>query len=170
MTLIIILLIIIGLAVVFSLIQKGENVEVEHPEVHSIQEQKDPMPYVRKQYFMTNSELNFFRNLEKINQNKYFIVPQVSLSGLVSVADNELMRKTYNNKIDRKSVDFVLFDKATFLPKLVIELDDRSHDRYDRKIRDEWVDDVMKKVGIRIVHVKASYSYNLVPIEGLLAG
>jgi hypothetical protein len=149
-------------------------VEIEHVDISSIEEyrkilpQKESIPYIKKRYFMTDSELNFFRNLEKVNQGKYYIVPQVSLSKLVSVDDTELMRRTYHNKIDRKSVDFVLFDKNSFQPKLVIELDDRSHDRYDRQIRDEWVNKIMEKVGIKIVHIKPSYSYDSIPMEGLL--
>jgi hypothetical protein len=50
----------------------------------------------------------------------------------------------------------------------VIELDDRSHDRYDRKIRDEWVNKIMEKVGIKMIRMKPSYSYESIPLEGLL--
>lgn len=161
------ILLILLFYILIKLVNK--KVEIQHIDINSIKKIGEIIPYVKKSYFMTESELNFFRTLEKLNQNRYFIVPQISLSKLVSVEENELMKKTYHNKIDRKSVDFVLFDKISFSPKLVVELDDRSHDRYDRKMRDEWVDKIMNKVGIRIVHIKSSYVYDMKSISNLLA-
>ena len=62
--------------------------------------------------------------------------------------------------IDRKSVDFVLFEKETFSPYLVIELDEESHQLPSREERDRFVDAVMHKVGLAIEHVKTAYSYD----------
>ena len=42
-----------------------------------------------------------------------------------------------HNKIDRKSIDFVLCDPNTYKVQLAIELDDRSHDH--RQDRDDFV-------------------------------
>lgn len=39
--------------------------------------------------------------------------------------------------------------------KYIIELDDSSHDREDRKRRDEFVDEVITSVGYKIIHVRA---------------
>jgi len=146
------------------------KVEIKHIDVDSLNANisTENFPYIRKKYFMTYHELNFFRELENIVKENYFIVPQVGLSKIVSVDNTEIMRKTYHNKIDRKSVDFVLFDKVTFQPKLVVELDGITHNRYDRKIRDKWVDELMNKVGIKIVHIPSIYPYNIEPIRNLL--
>ena len=57
-------------------------------------------------------------------------------------------------EIDRKSVDFVLFDKEYFSPFMIIELDDSSHEREDRKIRDGFVDSICQKAEIPIKHIK----------------
>ena len=44
-------------------------------------------------------------------------------------------------------------------PVLGVELDDSSHDRESRKKRDQFVDDVFKKTGLPILHIKAARGY-----------
>jgi len=126
--------------------------------------QKD-LPYVKKEYLMTKAEHEFFKVLQEVVKDRYYIVPQVQLSNLVQVEKAERWEYALRNKIDRKSVDFVLFNKEYFTPHLVIELDDSSHDRADRHTRDNFVNEVLDKVGIGIVHIKTAYSYNLNEIE-----
>lgn len=124
-------------------------------------EKKEPRFPYKKQGLMTEAELAFFKVLQEAVQDKYYIVPQVQLSKLVGVEKNEKYQKTYLNKIDRKSVDFVLFDKDFFLPKLVIELDDSSHNLPVRKERDYIVNMILSKAEIKIEHIKTSYKYDL---------
>lgn len=57
----------------------------------------------------------------------------------------------YFNKIKAKHVDFLVCDNF-FKPICVIEIDDSSHDRDDRKKRDELVDFILKDVGIGVIH------------------
>ena len=40
-----------------------------------------------------------------------------------------------------------------YSPTIAIELDDNSHEKADRKKRDEFVDSVMKQIGIPILHI-----------------
>jgi very-short-patch-repair endonuclease len=62
--------------------------------------------------------------------------------------------------VDRKSVDFVLFDRNAVSPVLAIELDDSSHDREDRQERDAFVDGVLAKAGLPLLHVRAQAAYD----------
>ena len=52
-----------------------------------------------------------------------------------------------------KCVDFVICDKETMQTLLVIELDDKSHSRRERKTRDAFVDKTLQSAGIPILHV-----------------
>ena len=126
------------------------------------------LPYIKKDYLMTKAEHEFFKVLEQAVNAKYYIVPQVELSNLVKVEKDKKCEYYLINKIDRKSVDFVLFNKEYFTPFLVIELDDNSHLREDRKERDNFVDSVLNKVGIKIIHIKTAYNYNLSEIKELV--
>jgi hypothetical protein len=115
------------------------------------------LPYKKKNYLLTRAEYNFDKVLREVVQDKYYIGRQVPLSSLVEVTTTY---KPYRSKIDKKTIDFVLFDKAGYTPYLAIELDDASHSRWDRKERDEFVQDVLDKVGIRLERIRSAYSYN----------
>ncbi len=122
------------------------------------------LPYVKKPYLMTNAEREFFFVLERAVQGRYYVVPQVELSKIIK-PEKGTWEYQYKNKINLKSVDYVLFDKEYFTPQIVIELDDSSHQLPARITRDSFVDAVMTKVGIKIVHIKTSAIYNL---EGVI--
>ncbi len=124
-------------------------------------EKTGDLPYVLKRYLMSRAERSFFGVLEQVtDSSKYYIFPQVSLSNLVTVEKGTGSYQTYHNKVDRKSVDFVLFDRSTISPVLAIELDDSSHDREDRQERDAFVDGVLAKAGLPLLHVRAQAAYD----------
>lgn len=63
--------------------------------------------------------------------------------------------------VSRPSVSTSCFASRTpSPPRLVIELDDRSHYRADRRDRDAFVDDVLASAGIPILHVRLQRSYD----------
>ncbi len=119
------------------------------------------LPYVKKEYLMTNAERNFFKVLQEAAGGKYYIVPQVPLKNIVQVNKYEKLQWKYQNQIDRKCVDFVLFDREYFTPQIAIELDDISHELPLREDRDRFVDAIMQKVGLRIMHIKTAHTYDL---------
>lgn len=124
-------------------------------------EKSEELPYILKQYLMSKAERSFFGVLEQVTAtSKYYIFPQMTLSNLVSVEKGTGSYQTYHNKVDRKSVDFVLFDRNAISPVLAIELDDSSHDREDRQERDAFVDQVLAKAGLPLLHVRAQTAYD----------
>ena len=56
--------------------------------------------------------------------------------------------------IDEKSVDFVLCDKLSLSPQIAIELDDQSHERADRKKRDEEVNRILEMAGLPLIRIE----------------
>ncbi len=128
-------------------------------------ENEDYKHYVKKNYLMSKAEHEFFKVLQGVVQDKYHIVPQVQFSKIVEVNKYEKEKRKYYNKIDRKSVDFVLFNKEYFTPEIVIELDDTSHMLPVREDRDSFVDSILSRVGIKIVHIKTGSSHNLEEIK-----
>src|SRR5450830_123619 len=124
-------------------------------------EKSEDPPYVLKRYLMSPAERSFFGVLEQVaDSSRYYIFPQVSLNNLVTVEKGTGSYQTYHNKVDRKSVDFVLFDKSALSHVLAIELDDSSHDREDRQERDAFVDRVLAKAGLPLLHVRAQAAYD----------
>jgi len=133
-----------------------------------ITKRKNALAYRKKEHLMTKAEIEFFRVLEPIVKNQYYIVPQLPVSKIALTVARGKDYYTYSNKIDRKTVDFVLFDKQSFSPIMVIELDDSSHDNENRRIRDNFVDNVMKSIGLKIVHIKTAYTYNTEELSRLV--
>lgn len=111
------------------------------------------LPYYKKEYFMTRSEHEFFKILQRIVDENYYIFPQVNLDKIIYSKGKQSYKNPYYNKVARKSVDFVLFDKIDISPVLAIELDDPTHEQEDRKERDEFVDKVFAHCGISILHL-----------------
>ena len=54
----------------------------------------------------------------------------------------------------------MLVDAATLAPRLVVELDDASHDRADRHERDVFLDEVLAGVGFPILRVRWQRHYD----------
>ena len=124
-------------------------------------EKSEDLPYVLKRYLMSKAERSFFGMLEQVaDSSRYYIFPQVSLNNLVTVEKGTGSYQAFHNKVDRKSVDFVLFDRSTISPVLALELDDASHDREDRQERDAFVDGVLAKAGLPLLHVRAQAAYD----------
>ncbi len=73
----------------------------------------------------------------------------------------EARAKTALNRVASKSVDFVVIDLATGDARLVIELDDRSHDRPDRRERDALVDAALGVAGIPIARFRPGQRIDL---------
>jgi very-short-patch-repair endonuclease len=69
-------------------------------------------------------------------------------------------RKYHNNQIQCKHLDFVLCDKSGLKPTLVIELDDSSHSRYDRRESDEFKDRVFQMVDLPLLRTPVQDAYS----------
>lgn len=119
-------------------------------------------PYTRNPYFISYAERSFYRILEQVIANKYYIFPQVSLGSLLKVDKQGEEYWAYMNKISRKSIDFVIVDKTSFNALLVIELDDKSHNMYKREDRDAFLKDALNQANIDFIRfpVRSSYSPN----------
>lgn len=86
--------------------------------------------------------------------NEYHVFAQVHLP---TILDNKVKGQDWRAAlahINRKSVDFVLCDKAYLSPKLAIELDDKSHERIDRQERDREVERILSDAGMPLLRLE----------------
>lgn len=110
--------------------------------------------YTAKQFIMTRNESEFFNLLNEILQDKYNVFPQIHLSAILDEKIKGQNWKGALSSIDRKSVDFVICDKQNQKILVAIELDDSTHERPDRVIRDEKVESILEKAGIKLLRFK----------------
>lgn len=128
--------------------------------------------YSRKEFFMSRPEHECFDALVSAVGDKYYVFPQVHLSNILYHRIKGQGWKGAFSHINQKSVDFVLCDKAYISPKLVIELDDQTHNRQDRIERDGEVERMISTAGLPLLRLENHGGFNpadlLVRIRGVL--
>ncbi|MFA6460600.1 MAG: DUF2726 domain-containing protein [Patescibacteria group bacterium] len=122
------------------------------------------LSYRKKDFLLNTAERKFFESIQQIIPNNYVVFPQISLKSIIEV-DGAQNFRTSQNKIDRKIIDFVVFDKPYYKPILAIEYDGSTHDRADRQARDEFVDSILESSGIKIIHIKHEKNINFETIK-----
>lgn len=159
----IIIAIVIVLAILKAVVEGGDS-----------DKEKPKYRYTRKQFFLTRAEHECYDALVAAVGDKYHIFAQVHLP---TILDNKVKGQDWRAAlahINRKSVDFVLCDKAYISPKLAIELDDRTHERPDRMERDKEVERILEVAGVPLLRLENRGSFNSTElaqsIDGALKG
>lgn len=155
-------LIIIGVLVIIILAvyleaKNSDDYEEEDNEDNKVDYK---LPYRKRKYLLTIPEKKFYDVLKTVVKDDYVIFAKVRIPDLI---DSPKWKKTWQtdfNRIRAKHIDFVICDKYIISPLLAIELDDSTHNRTDRKRRDDFVDEAFKVAQLPILHVKSSSQYN----------
>ena len=146
--------IIIGIIIVVAIaiaISRGGFADVE---------EKAKYRYNRKNFFLTRAEHECYDALVEAVGTEYRIFAQVHLPTLVDHTIRGQDWRAALAHINRKSVDFVLCDKAYLSPKLAIELDDKSHERPDRQERDREVERILREAGVPLLRLENRGSFS----------
>lgn len=102
--------------------------------------------YERKESIMSRTEHKFFYTLKQIYPERYEVLPQVALFNVI----NKVTNAAYRSELFRVC-DYCFVDKDTFEPLLLVELNDSSHKRADRRMRDEKVAAICRSAGLPLV-------------------
>ena len=116
-------------------------------------------PYKLTRSLLTSAEAAFYAALCMAAGRKYVVFPKVRLADLCQDLDRWADIRAFN-QVSSKHVDFVLCDAKTFRPVLVVELDDRSHLRTQRRDRDALVDSVFHTMGLGVYRQWVRRSYD----------
>jgi hypothetical protein len=111
---------------------------------------------------LSPAERSFYGVLLQVLKGRYVVFAKVRLCDVLKHGNRQSL-----NKISQKHVDFVLCAPDTIAPVLAIELDDKSHDKPQRRERDDFVDQAFAGAGVPIIHVPAKRQYP--PAEVLAA-
>jgi predicted RNA-binding Zn-ribbon protein involved in translation (DUF1610 family) len=126
-------------------------------------------PYLVRGDFLSPAEQSFYLVLKSVVSDWALICPKVALGDLFYAKSKDPSRyRTFTNRIDRKHVDFLLCDPKTVQPIVGIELDDKSHQRNDRRARDEFVEMVFVAAKLPLVRVPVRQSYSASELSSLL--
>lgn len=152
-------IIIIGIIILFL------NEIIKRKKENKLENTYESYPYKKIKYLLTIAEKNFYDVLNNVLEDtEYYICPKVRLADIVSVEKTD-KRQSYFNKIKSKHVDFLLCNRKSLEPLIVIELDDSSHNKSDRIERDNFLDKVLEASEIKILRFKVKKSYNVLEIK-----
>ena len=118
---------------------------------------------------LTERENDFYQTIRIIAEKYgYTVLSKVRLADIVDV-DHSVKYKSSSwyskfNRINSKHIDFALAEKSNLEIKLLIEIDDSTHQRKDRIERDDFVDFVCEQVNIPILHI-----YDVTELEEKIA-
>lgn len=128
-------------------------------------------PYRTRQTLLSQGEAAFFGPLCDAVAGRFHVMCKVRLADVITCSDAN-WRRGFGAAISQKHLDFVLCEPATMRFVLAIELDDKSHERPERRRRDSFVNIALyrSRVGFIRFEAKAHYSAESIRrrIDGVL--
>ncbi len=125
-----------------KLIEEEPNTEYNYSECY------------QSRYLLTKNEWYAYKQLKEIADKKgYIICPKVRLLDIIEPRHGTKKYMSSLGKIQSKHIDFLICDQNLYI-KAVLELDDNSHNRIDRIERDNFVNDILKSVGYKVIHTR----------------
>lgn len=129
--------------------EKSYRFELESPFLAFSRNKDNPIQYISKS-FLTNYEYEFYKKIKEVEKFGFIIIPQVNLAAIV-----EKPQAKYRSELFR-NIDFGIFD-LEFNLKLLIELNDKSHQTYTRKNRDLKVRKILNDCKIKLINFYTYY-------------
>ncbi len=122
---------------------------------------KRSLPYGRIPDLFTPAERHFLNTLDRATPENLRVFGKVRIADVLRVtASNRKRFWRYFTQISSKHLDYVLVDRKSMRIMCAIELDDRSHDRKDRRGRDAFVDEAFATAGLPLIRVPAARHYD----------
>ena len=113
-------------------------------------------PYIKKN-LLTQNEYYFYNRLREITEPLNLqILAKIRLADLIEVNKNQAGSNwmKYFAKIKAKHIDFAIADKMKIIA--LLELDDSSHNKIDRKERDSFVNNALLKAGYTVIRTNGN--------------
>ena len=112
-----------------------------------------------KKALLTFTEIKFKNAIEKALPNGYKLYPQINLASIIKRTDEH----KYQNELYR-NVDFCVFNEK-YIPQVIIEINDKTHNEKSRQARDYKVKDICAKANIPLITFWTDYGVNESYIE-----
>jgi hypothetical protein len=127
----------------------------------------EPTVYVEPvDTLLTAAEQKFYEALDTAIDGRLLILSKVRIADLFHVTSaSPSARLRVFRSIACKHVDFVLAGPEDLRPVAAIELDDSSHQRTDRRLRDKLLDDLFQKAEFPLIRFRTAAAYSPRMIE-----
>ena len=151
----IILIILLVLAVAYFATRKRKPSKSKETTKRAPTEKQnvDYATMYKPQWLFSQNEKNAYKAVSEVCRKLgYTALAKVRLFDLVEPQSGKHY-KTLRYKIQAKHVDFVICDEK-LVARLIVELDDNSHNANERKTRDTFVDSVLTNCGYKVLRYK----------------
>jgi hypothetical protein len=128
----------------------------------------EPLPFRLRDDFLSPAEISFYHVLLSITGDSLTVCPKINLNDIFFVTRPD-QNQAARNRISRKHVDFLICDSRSMRPCVGIELDDSSHGRADRQVRDAFVEEVFKAAGLPLLRFPVQRGYQPSEVASRLA-
>jgi len=116
---------------------------------------------------LSRGELAFFHVLRRAVRGRCAASLKSRLADVIH-CPAEQWETPFGRRLAQKHVDLVLYDVQDARILAVIELDDRSHDRPDRKRRDAFLNALLSRAGIPLLRIRAAARYDQAELTRLI--
>jgi hypothetical protein len=116
--------------------------------------------YERRGPLITEAELRFYRVLQGAVGGSWSVFAMVRLADLIKVRKGIAAAQSWRSRAFGKHIDFILCDNDSLNVCLAIELDDSSHRRADRRVRDAFVQAALSSAGLPLLRVPVAEHYD----------
>lgn len=113
-------------------------------------EEKSEIKIYERKEFMSTYELLFYEKIKDL-ENEYKIVPQINLATIVKKINRGYINELFKN------IDFAIFDKDYKNVLLLIEINDSTHNKINRKDRDLKVKKICNDCNIKLITFYTKY-------------
>lgn len=115
--------------------------------------------YRSRRFLLTPNERAFFHALHGALGKRWLLFAKVRLADVVTCPKSQ-WDEGPGRRIAQKHLDFVVCQPGSIRIIAVIELDDRSHRRADRRRRDAFLNRVFRNAGIPLLRYQARSAYS----------
>ena len=135
-----------------------------------VAEPDDGLPYVLGAGLFSPAERSFIGVLDQLAGTDFRVFGKVRVADLVSVVQGvpKPMWQRAFNRISAKHFDYVLCRLSDLKPLCVIELNDKSHARNNRKERDVFLERVCTTIGLPLIFFPAQRAYTPAEVSGAI--
>ena len=120
---------------------------------------KKQASYFLKDSLLTKTELEYYSVLYSILGNKFLILPQINLASIIDKEGGGNFRSELF-----RNADFGVFD-YDYRPLFLVEINDNTHLRKDRRERDKKVNKICKSAWLPILTLWVKDGINRAQIE-----
>lgn len=112
-------------------------------------------PYKINNPIFSPKEGYFYRDVRPIADKLGLLVfTKMRLADLLYIPKGTADYQKWFNRIKAKHIDFIFVDREMHI-KLLVEVDDPTHNKPDRQARDEEVDEIFRQQGLEVLHLRA---------------